>query len=254
MALWRQYWVGLLLPLLPRPFVARYAGWRGSRASTAEKVFPDAGTAALANAALAGDAGRVHALIAEGAGLGVRSGDGVTLLQWALFRQSERAMATLLDAGADPSQPGWAGDTVVHMAAMAEDPSWLRMLLDHGADPDAPHGLTQAPPLAAALMNRQDAPVELLLAYHADPDRADRLGDTPLHVAAKVHKTHLLLRLLRAGADAGRRNRMGNTFQTYFNVLPAGGLSPEGRARREEVHHWLREHHIPVEQSTSDRS
>jgi ankyrin repeat protein len=242
--------LSVLYALLPRPFMSRYASWSVSRAATADKVFPDAGTAALASAALAGDAARVHRLIAGGVGLSAQGSEGVTLLQWALLRQSERAVTTLLDAGADPSEPGWAGNTVMHIAAEANDPAWLRILLNYGADPDTPHGITQAPPLAAALMNPQDAAFELLLAHHADPNRADRMGNTPLHVAAQVHKTHLLLRLLHAGADATRRNRAGNTFQPYFDIQPPGRLSPAGSVRREEVHQWLREHRIPVEQNT----
>lgn len=212
------------------------------RAATARTVFADPTTAALASAALAGDAARVRKLVADGADLGARSGEGVTLLQWALLRQSERGMAALLDAGADPSQPGRGGATVLHIAAKAASATWLKLLLDHGADPDAPHGITQAPPLAAALMNPQEAAFDLLLAHHADPDRADRMGDTPLHVAAQVHKTHLVLRLLRAGADPSRRNKAGNTFEPYFDILPAGGLSTAGKAMREEVHRWLRAH------------
>jgi ankyrin repeat protein len=211
-------------------------------AVSAGAVFPDPTTAALADAALAGDAARVRKLIADGADLGAQGSEGMTLLQWALLRRSERGMATLLDAGADPSQPGWGGDTVLHIAAKADDPAWLRMLLRHGADPDAPHGITQAPPLAAALMNPQDTAFDLLLAHHADPNRADRMGDTPLHVAAQVHRTHLVLRLLHAGADPSRRNEAGHTFQVYVDILPAGGLSAAGKARREEVHRWLREH------------
>src|SRR5690349_12619271 len=85
-------------------------------------------------------------------------------------------MTTLLNARANPSQPGLGGDTVLHMAAKANDASYLELLLDHGADPNAPHGVTQAPLIDAALMNPQNDAFELLLAHHADLNRPDRMA------------------------------------------------------------------------------
>lgn len=216
----------------------------------AEQVFADPRVAELANAAVAGDAARVHALVAAGVDPNARGDRDTSLLEWALLQQSPQGIAALLDNGADPARPGIGGATVVHMAAMANDPVYLKSLLDHGASPDTPHGVTQAPPLDAALMNPEDAAFELLLAHHADPNRADRLGNTPLHVAAKVHKTRCILQLLAAGADPARRNQQGATFQTYFNIGPAGGLNPAARAEHEQVEQWLRQHGVAVEHST----
>jgi uncharacterized protein len=214
----------------------------------ADKVFSDAKTIALANTALSSDSSRVHVLVTEGANPNARGKDDVTLLEWALLQQSKSGMAALLDAGANPSEPGLGGDTVLHMAAKANDASYLKLLLDHGADPNAPHGVTQAPPIDAALMNPQTDAFELLLAHHADPNRADRMGDTPLHVAAQVHKPQCVLALLKAGADPSLRNKHGDTFQTYFNILPAGGLNASAKAQHEAVHQWLREHQVAVEE------
>jgi len=217
----------------------------------AANVFSDARTVALANEALSGDSTRVRALVAQGANPNAHGQDGVTLLEWALLRQNKGAMKALLDAGANASQAGLGGDTVVHLAAMANDPGYLQLLLEHGADPNAPHGTTQAPPIDAALMNPRNDTFELLLAHRADPNRADRMGDTPLHVAAQVHKPQCVLALLKAGADPSLRNKRGQTFQTYFNILPAGGLNPAAQAQHEAVQQWLREHHVEVERAAS---
>lgn len=224
------------------------AGTKAMSDMDASKVFADPRVAALADAAISGDTAHVRALVKEGVDPNAHGDRGVTPLEWALLRKDLRGMQALLDAGADPSRPGVGGATVLHMAAMADDPSYLRLLLDRGADPNAPHGITQAPPLAAALMNPSNDAFDLLLAHRADPNRADRLGNTPLHVAAKVHKTHCVLRLLEAGADPARRNQQGATFQTYFNVLPAGGLNATARGEHEAVHQWLRQHGVAVEQ------
>lgn len=214
----------------------------------ASNVFSDAKTIALANAALAGDSARVHTLVAEGANPNAQGKDDVTLLEWTMLRQSKPGMTALLDAGANPSLPGLGGDTVLHMAAKASDPGYLKLLLDHGADPNAPHGVTQAPPIDAALMSPRNDTFELLLAHHADPNRPDRMGDTPLHVAAQVHKPQCVLQLLKAGADPSLRNKHGNTFQTYFNIVPVGGLNPTAKAEHDAVHQWLREHRVAVEE------
>lgn len=224
------------------------AGTEAMNDTDASKVFADPRVAALIDAAAHGDAGRAQALVKQGADPNAQGERGVTPLEWTLLHKDLRGMDTLLRAGADPARPGVGGATALHLAAMADDPAYLRSLLDHGADPNAPHGVTQAPPLAAALMNPRDDAFDLLLAHHADPNRADRLGNTPLHVAAKVHKTHCVLRLLEAGADPALRNRQGATFQTYFNILPAGGLNATARAEHEQVHQWLRQHGIAVEQ------
>lgn len=214
---------------------------------TADQVFADARVAQLATAAGEGDAAKVHALVAAGVDPNAQGDRSVSLLEWAVLQQSPKGLIALLDNGADAARPGIGGATVMHMAAMANDPVYLKILLDHGVSPDTPHGVTQAPPLDAALMNPDDDAFQLLLAHHADPNRVDRLGNTPLHVAAKVHKTRCVMALLEAGADPGRRNQQGVTFQAYFNITPAGGLNANARAEHEQVSQWLRQHGVAVE-------
>ena len=243
---WVWPWVWYLSASLA--LAGAVAGREAMSDTDASKVFTDHRVAGLVAAAAAGDANRAQALIAAGADPNAEGDRGVTPLEWALLHKDLRGMDVLLRAGADPGRPGVGGATALHLAAMAEDPAYLKALLDHGADPNAPHGVTQAPPLDAALMNPRSDAFELLLAHHADPNRADRMGNTPLHVAAKVHKTPCVLRLLEAGADPSRRNQQGASFQTYFNILPAGGLNPTARAEHEQVHRWLREHGVAVEQ------
>ncbi|MEP7044365.1 MAG: ankyrin repeat domain-containing protein [Dokdonella sp.] len=228
-----------------------FATWTLAAVTDADpdKIFSDPNVAALAKADAAGDAAHVRLLITRGADPNGKGDRDVNLLEWSLLQQSARGMTALLDGGADPAQPGVGGATVLHMAAMANDIVYLRTLLDHGADPNTPHGTTGAPPLSAALMNPDGAAFDLLLAHHADPNRADRLGNTPLQVAAEVHKPDCVLRLLESGADAGHRNLRGDTFQAYFNIAPAGGFSTAAQAKHDAVHAWLRTHGVAVETS-----
>lgn len=210
-------------------------------------VFANRQAATLAAAIAADDAQKVRDLVHSGAALNSSGKDSITLLQWALLQRKSAMLSELLDLGADPRQPGLGGRTVVHMAAMVNDTTYLKILLAHGADPNVPNGVTQKPPLSDALLNPDLSAFWMLLAHHADPNRADRMGDTPLHVAAQIHCTQCVLALLDAGADATKRNNVGKTFQPYFNILPAGGLSRDGKAQWDAVHDWLKQHSIPIE-------
>ncbi|MGO1070852.1 ankyrin repeat domain-containing protein [Lysobacter sp. CA199] len=107
----------------------------GKQSMRASEVVTDARTAELAEAAAAGDAARVRERVAAGAQVDGRGAKGVTPLQWALYHHSLAGMRALLAAGADPKVAAHDCMTVVHLAAMADDPRYLRALLEHGADP-----------------------------------------------------------------------------------------------------------------------
>jgi ankyrin repeat protein len=214
----------------------------------AQAAFADPKLVQIAAAAARGDRARVHAL-APTVALSAHGDRNVTLLEWAVLHRSDEGLAALLDAGADPAEPGIGGATVWHLAAMANDPAYLQTLIAHGGDLNAPHGLTHATPLAASLLNPDPRAFDLLLRAHADPNRADRMGDTPLHVAAKVHKPACVLALLKAGADPTAKNTTGHTFQAFLHMAPAGGLNSQAQADHQAIDAWLREHHVAVEAS-----
>lgn len=209
-------------------------------------VFADSDAATLAGAVAGGDVERVGRL-ARDVDLEVRGARNVTLLQWALLNRNLAGLQALLRAGADPAQPGIDGSTVVHMAAMAEDPAYLETLLAHRADPDTPHGVTGATALSAALMGERAVQFQALLAAGADPNRADRLGNTALHVAGKINEPGLALELLNAGADPDARNAQGVTFRHYLFSIRAELLDEGTRRDRQAVQAWLRARGIAVE-------
>lgn len=209
-------------------------------------IFPDPAVTALATAVRDGEAMRVREL-ARTTPLDARGDKAVTLPQWAILNQQPDSLQALLEAGADPAQPGIDGNTALHTASMADDPRYLEVLLAAGADPDAPHGRTGATPLAAAVMGERTAQMRMLLAAGADPDRADRMGNTPLHLAGKINAPDIALELLEAGADADARNGQGVTFQRYLTMTPADVQTESVRAQRQALEAWLREHGVPVE-------
>lgn len=209
-------------------------------------VFADPRLAKLAEAVADGDAARVRTF-AAGVDLSARGDKNVTLLQWALLNRSLAGMKALLDAGADPAQPGMDNDTVVHMAAMANDASYLSELLARGVDPNIRNPESGAGPLRSALMGERDEQFRALLAAGADPGLADRLGNTPLHVAGQINEPARALDLLNAGADPMARNAQGVTFQRYLFMTRAALLNAETRRQREAVEAWLTAHNIPLE-------
>lgn len=219
----------------------------GNRSMQASEAFTDVRTAELAQAAADGDAARVRELAAAGANPNERGAKGITPLQWALYHHSTDGMKALLAAGADPAQGSDDGMTVVHLAAMADHPRYLRVLLDHGVSPDTPNTVTQATPLAAALMGERADNFEALLKAGAKPDLPDRMGNTPLHQAAKVNEFGHALELLQAGASPNTRNVQGASFQRFMFMTPEKILNAQTRRDREAVIEWLREHQIPIE-------
>ena len=213
----------------------------------ASEIFADSAAAALAEAAARGDTARIRRLVAGGADPNARGRSGVTLAQWALLNRSALGLRGLLDNGADPAPPDSSGETVLHYAALANDPAYLEVLLAHGADPDTPHGVTGATPLVPALMGNRDTQFHRLLAAGADPNRADRMGNTPLHVAAKILARPRVIDLLRAGADPAARNRQGATFQRYLGRPDSGLLTDAARQQQDTIDRWLRTHGVPIE-------
>lgn len=209
-------------------------------------VFTDPRVAELAEAVADGDILRIRDL-AAGVDLSTRGDKHVTLLQWALLNRSFAGMKALLDAGAEPTQSGMDSDTVVHMAAMANDATYLTELLARGVNPNVRNPESGAGPLRAALMGERDEQFRALLAAGADPDLADRLGNTPLHVAGQINEPERALDLLNAGADPMARNAQGVTFQRYLFMTRAALLNAETLRSREAVEAWLTTHQIPLE-------
>jgi ankyrin repeat protein len=166
----------------------------------------------------------------------------VTLLQWAVLSQQPGSVQALLALGADPA--ALDGNSALHTAAMLQDAQYLRLLLTEGAQVNVRNAVTGATPLAAAVLAGREEQLRLLLAAGADTTLSDRLGDTPLHLAAKINAPHLALLLLQAGADARARNQQGVVFQFYFSQTPAHLQNDELKAQFRELDKWLQGHRL----------
>jgi cytohesin len=198
----------------------------------------------LADAARAGSAERVQALLesAARAELDAPSRDGMTPLMWAAQANDLTIARLLLRAGADANLGNRYGITPLWLAATNRSPALVTLLLEHGADAAAalPHGET---PLMAAAHSGDAESIRLLLAAGADPDASETaLGETALMWAAAEDHPDAIRALAAGGADLDLASRPlalapMNWLQIGMvsTVLPVGGWPPLLFAARENA-------------------
>lgn len=214
-------------------------------------IFPDPSLEKMARAIADGDRAQILAL-APHTNLSGHGDKNVTLLEWAIYSRSTEALAALLDAGADPTEPGIDGDTVVHMAATVNDPKYLKVLIDHKAPIDLPNPSGRTP-LFDAVLHKRDEQATMLIAAGADIHHRDNMGNSLLHQAATGSNGPMALRLLELGVDPTLLNAQKSTFQPYFFMTPEKLLNAPGKESRAAVRTWLSTHNIPIEEVPSKR-
>ncbi|MCX7557120.1 ankyrin repeat domain-containing protein [Xanthomonadaceae bacterium JHOS43] len=196
-------------------------------------------------AAVLSDLRLLRALIAAGADLNLAHA-GLTPLMAAVrdsYHGRPDAVLMLLTNGADPRPPDASGQTPLHAAARAAEPSIAALLLDAGAPLDAldaqgtsplgiaaglgnldvakylidrraacePKGGEPALLLAAAREDDDPAMVKLLLRHKARVDARGRLGRTALHAACLKGNPRIVDALLHAGAHPDLADEHGVT-------------------------------------------
>jgi ankyrin repeat protein len=128
-----------------------------------------------------------------------------------------RAVASLLDAGANVNEPirsneqhssEW-GNTPLHLAARDGRDDIVRLLLSRGANFNAQNdrGITPLHLAAAA----RESTAQLLLDAGARVDLADERGQTALHWAATDAQPTMIALLVARGAKVNARDRDGRT-------------------------------------------
>jgi len=211
------------------------------------------GSSLLMEAAYAGSPNMVETLLKHGANPNyINPSNMRTPLLLASIGPGDRVphVTTLLKAGADPNVLGNRGITALGNAIVQNKIKMVQVLLDHNADPNI---LTVKKPgnkrprymFVGTIRNNQVEIIELLLKHGAKPGidnifidaiysgkdeivaslialgvdlhKADRVGDTPLHRAARRGNTKIITLLLEAGADVYRQNNSGRTPLHYAN-------------------------------------
>ena len=208
--------------------------------------FHDPASMPLAEAIADGDVARIRAL-APSADLSAHGDDAVTLLEWAIWNRKPSSLSALLEAGADPAEPGMDNETVAHMAAMADDPQYLQVLIAHDAPVDLVSTRGGRTPIFRAVQSRRSEQFDQLVKAGADIRRADSMGNSLLHVAAQVNDADRVLQLLQLGVDPNVVNQRGDTFQAALFSGSDARLNAEGRQSRQRVRDWLAAHGIATQ-------
>ena len=179
----------------------------------------------VAAAARAGDVAAVRSLLADGADVDARQGDGATALHWAAHRGDLELAGVLIDAGADVNAANALDATPLWLASQNGDARLVARLLAAGADANVTLKMGETPLMSAARSGDVDT-VELLLAAGVDVDAAEReRGQTALMWAAAQSHAEIVRVLAAAGADLDARSRVWHQLEnTAGNTNPIGNF------------------------------
>ena len=137
----------------------------------------------------------------------------------------------------------YAGDTALHLAAAAHQPTIVQDLLQGGATVHAKnrrgaqplhYAADGAPDSVAWHPEEQAAVVRLLIEAGADPNATDKSGVAPLHRAVRTRCTAAVRALLEHGADPRLQNKSGSTPLQLARQNTGRGGSGSAAARHEQ--------------------
>ena len=189
-------------------------------ASTAAQTTTDG--PALIAAARRTDGDGVRTLLADGADVNTRYGDGTTALHWAAHRDDEALVTVLLDAGAAVNAADDHGVTPLSLACLNGSVAVVHALLDAGADTNAARSSGETPLMTAARVGNVDV-VRLLLAAGADPNATEAtLEQTALMLAVAENHTPVTRILLEVDATVSARST--NQFTPLLFAAQQGNL------------------------------
>ena len=141
----------------------------------------------------------------------------------------------------------YRGDTAVHVAAAASEPTIIRTLVERGGRVDATNR-RGAQPLHYAVDGPAREPdveretVSVLIGLGADPNATDKNGTTPLLRAIRNRNAAAVEALLDLGADFRMTNKRGSTALQLasWTTGKSGSGSSYAKAQQEEIIRLLR--------------
>jgi ankyrin repeat protein len=159
--------------------------------------------ATVADAARAGDAAAVKALLRGGADVNAAQGDGMTALHWAAQKGDAELVGMLLAAGANVRATTRLGAfTPLHLASQAGHARVVAALLASGASADLKTTTGASPLMLAARSGSADTAARLIENGADINARESTHGQTALMVAAGLNRADVVKLLLARGADA----------------------------------------------------
>ena len=155
----------------------------------------------------------IEILVEAGADVNDRNEHGWTVLERALGSPADRVVdivRRLLELGADANAPGISSAPLHRAASRGDNPELIRMLLAAGAEVNGP-GSSNRSPLHAAASGGGPAVIAALVAAGAEVNALDWDGQTPLHRAVEAKKPANVAALIEAGGDVHALVHEGNT-------------------------------------------
>jgi ankyrin repeat protein len=163
----------------------------------------------LLEAAAAGDATAVRALLKQGQDVNARGPDGATPLHWAVHADDLETVDALIRGGANVSAANVLGVPPIYVAASNGSPAVIRRLLDARADANAADATGDTVLMAAVRAENPEA-VKLFIEHGAGVNHAEpALSHTALMWAVRANNTEIIRLLLAAGASVEAVTRAG---------------------------------------------
>jgi len=156
---------------------------------------------------------------------------GWAALHIAVSAGNEEVVRELVGAGADVKKTNDKGLTPLHYAASKSRVDIAKFLIERGADINAKDKANQTPLHRAATTGSTGTIAVLLKPPQGSPktrlNTADRIGNTPLHLAMESAHAEAAIMLIEAGADRSRENLDNETPEEVTGV----GGQEQKRAR-----------------------
>lgn len=186
--------------------VVRYLVERGADIETPGKW----GGTALHRAAKGNALEVARWLVDRGVDINVRDESGSTPLHGAAFEDALEVILFLVERGADIGRDHshYLHFTALHSAALGNAPNAARWLIDRGADVNARDKLGRTPLHVAANIGYALDVIRFLVERGADIHAKENDGGTPLH---KANNSKHVAFLIDRGADVNARDNSGRT-------------------------------------------
>lgn len=155
--------------------------------------------------------------------INARDIEGATPLWCGAHKISPMLLNLMIDLGAHVNVSDKQGASILFQAILHANNQNARRLAARGADIAKANPPPEKNLMPVALVNaaRKAAIIDLLLEGNIDLNRKNKIGQTPLMLAAQQGRQDLCLRFLEGGADASLLDNEGRNVFHYVSRLPA---------------------------------